>query len=68
MADGKQTYIGAVASLDRSIPFGTVIYIPGRGNFVVEDRVGWGSDFDIYDPSCSSADNWGRRHLAVSIS
>lgn len=68
MADGQPTHSGAVATLDRSIPFGTRVSIPGLGTFVVEDRIGYGSDFDVWTPSCATATSWGRRTLTVSLS
>lgn len=68
MADGQRVHEGAIATLDRSIPFGTRITVPGLGTYVVEDRVGWGTDFDIWTPSCAMAHRWGRHHLRVTIS
>lgn len=68
MADGQPVHQGAIATLDRSIPFGTHITVPGLGTYVVEDRVGWGTDFDVWTPSCATADRWGRHHLDVRIS
>lgn len=38
MAGGKQTYKGAVAVSDRSIPMGTKIYIESFGEMTVEDK------------------------------
>lgn len=38
MASGKQTYKGAVATSDRSIPMGTKIYLEGFGIMTVEDK------------------------------
>lgn len=67
MADGQPVHQGAIATLDRSIPFGTHITVPGLGTYVVEDRVGWGTDFDVWTPSCATADRWGRQHLEVHI-
>ena len=36
-ASGKYPYIGAVATSDRTIPFGTEIIIDGK-KYIVEDR------------------------------
>lgn len=53
MASGKYPYIGAVATSDRSIPFGTKIEIDGK-EYIVEDRTAlWvherqGLTIDIY--------------------
>lgn len=38
MAGGKQTYKGAVAVSDRSIPMGTKIYLQDFGEMTVEDK------------------------------
>lgn len=67
MADGQQVHQGAIATLDRSIPFGTHITVPGMGTYTVEDRVGYGTDFDVWTSSCAMADRWGRHHLQVRL-
>lgn len=69
-AAGRWPQIGDVATLDRSIPFGTRVHIEGMGDYVVEDRVGYGTDFDIYagGGDCESrASNFGRHHLRVTV-
>lgn len=66
-ASGKWPQPGMVAVLDRSIPFGTHVEIQGMGEYVVEDWVGWGTDFDIFTHSCSAADQFGRHHLRVTV-
>lgn len=66
-ASGKWPTVGMVATLSRSIPFGTHIRIDGLGEYVVEDRIGHGSEFDIFTPSCSEADRFGREHRVVTI-
>ena len=67
MADGHQTYVGAVAVIDRSIPFGTRVQIGDLGTYTVEDHIGSGSEYDIFNPSCASANEFGRHHLRVQI-
>jgi 3D (Asp-Asp-Asp) domain-containing protein len=54
-ASGGHTHLGIVATIRRDIPFGTKVTIDGIGTFVVEDRIGHGSEFDIWIPSCSEA-------------
>lgn len=66
-ASGKVPSRGMVATISRSIPFGTRIYIDGLGEFTVEDRIGHGSEFDIFTPSCGEARRFGRKHLRVTI-
>jgi 3D (Asp-Asp-Asp) domain-containing protein len=68
MADGQPVHSGAVATLDRSIPFGAHVVIPGLGTFTVEDRIGYGSNFDVWTASCATAIGWGRHTLNVTIS
>ena len=66
-ASGKTVREGMVATLDRSIPFGTEVSIEGMGTYVVEDRIGHGSEFDIYTSSCSHAREFGRHRLRVTF-
>lgn len=53
MASGKYPYVGAVATSDRKIPFGTKVFIDGE-EYVVEDRTAswihtkFGLTFDIF--------------------
>lgn len=69
-AAGRWPQLGDVAVRDRSIPFGTHVLIDGR-NFVVEDWIGSGSDFDLYfgaGPDCERrALAFGRRHERVVV-
>lgn len=46
-------------------PFGTVLDVEGVGRVVVTDRIGHGSELDLYMPSCAAAIRFGRRHLRV---
>jgi len=66
-ASGLWPKRGMVATLSRSIPFGTRISIEGVGIFTVEDRIGHGSEFDIFTPDCSEAPRFGRQHRRVTI-
>ena len=47
MANGEFPYEGAVAC--NLVPLGTKVYIEGYGYFVVKDRIGHGSQLDIYE-------------------
>lgn len=67
MASGKQTYRGAVATISRSYAFGTRVRIGDLGVFVVEDRIGHSSQWDIWFSSCAEARQFGRRQLSVRI-
>ena len=66
-ASGKWPHRGMVATISRSIPFGTHVFIEGLGEYVVEDRIGHSSEFDIFTPSCSEADRFGRQHRRVTV-
>jgi 3D (Asp-Asp-Asp) domain-containing protein len=66
-ASGRQVYEGEVATIRRDVPFGTRVRIGDLGTFVVEDRIGHGSEFDVYMSSCSRADEFGRRRLTVEL-
>jgi 3D (Asp-Asp-Asp) domain-containing protein len=74
---GNRTASGAwpgprsAATLDRSIPFGTRLRVAGVGELIVDDRIGHGSDVDVYlgaGPTCErAAELFGRRELTVVI-
>lgn len=66
-ASDKWPRRGMVATISRSIPFGTRVLIDGLGTFTVEDRIGHGSEFDIFTPSCDEADRFGRQHRRVTL-
>lgn len=66
-ASGKWPEPGMVATMSRSIPFGTRVQIEGLGTYTVEDRIGHGSEFDIFTHSCGEADRFGRQHRRVTI-
>jgi len=67
MADGTPTRWGSAAS--NHYPLGTRIAIDqpfyGRRRFTVRDRIGWGSDLDLWAPACSMSYAWGRRLVRV---
>jgi 3D (Asp-Asp-Asp) domain-containing protein len=69
MADGSQTRAGSVAS--NAYRLGTKLTISpsptGRRFFVVRDRIGYGSQLDIWVPSCGQARTWGRRSVTVRV-
>lgn len=65
MANGRPVHVGAVASLAR-IPFGTRVRIAGVV-YTVEDRVGHGTAWDVWMPSCAEARRWGRKRLHVEV-
>jgi len=72
MANGEYPYIGACASSDRTIPFGTVIKWQG-GECVVKDRTAlwvfnkFGLTIDLYtEESEKQALQFGRRTVDVS--
>jgi len=67
-AMGTQATYGTVAA-DSSLPFGTIVYIPGYGYGRVEDRGGaiQGNKLDLWFPTHTLARKWGRKKIAVRI-
>jgi 3D (Asp-Asp-Asp) domain-containing protein len=54
-----------------TVPLGTRIEIRpaafGRRYFTVNDRIGSGSELDIFTPNCQQAVNFGRRLERVRV-
>lgn len=69
MANGHRVHWGAVASNRHRL--GTRIRmkhkIRGRRYFTVEDRIGYGSDLDVWMGSCHKARQYGRRHAMYTV-
>lgn len=68
MADGTGVRVGSVAS--NRHPLGTRLEVldgPAAGRYTVRDRIGYGSDLDIWMASCSAAIAYGRRVVAVRV-
>jgi 3D (Asp-Asp-Asp) domain-containing protein len=69
MANGNTVHVGAVASNNH--PLGTRIRLArrvmGRRYFRVEDRIGWGTQLDIWMPSCGMAMAFGRRMVRYAV-
>ena len=69
MADGQETYWGAAAG--NEWPFGTRLRIlTGRlaGTVVtIADRIGWGSQLDVFSPSCAWSWAYGREAILAEI-
>jgi 3D (Asp-Asp-Asp) domain-containing protein len=65
---GTHAAYGTVAA-DASLPFGTIVYIPGYGYGRVEDRGGaiTGDKLDLWFPTHGVAKQWGRKKMAVKI-
>lgn len=68
-ASGGPVYLGEVAN--NFLAFGTRIRLDrpvwGRRFFRVEDRIGWGSQLDFYNPSESACNAYGRRTRGFSV-
>jgi len=60
---------GRFVAADRSVPFGTMIHVPGYGTVPVLDRGGAirGNRLDVFFPDHTQALKWGRRTLTVTI-
>lgn len=68
-ASGVKAVEGVTIATDKSIPFGTKIYIDGVGERVVQDRGGaiTGNRIDLYFDNHQSALNFGRQTKQVTI-
>ena len=73
MANGEYPYIGAVATSDRTIPFGTKVKIEDKEYVVCDRTAKWihdkfGSTFDIYsEEPIEDLLKFGRKKLQVTI-
>ena len=67
-ASGAMARRGTVAA-DASLPFGTVVEVPGYGLGRVEDRGGAikGGKLDLWFSSHQAAREWGRKTLTVTV-
>jgi 3D (Asp-Asp-Asp) domain-containing protein len=67
MADGTGVRWGSVAS--NQYPLGTVLEVApapaGRRRWTVRDRIGWGTQLDFWNGSCTSARGWGRHTVRI---
>lgn len=68
-ASGIKAVQGVTIATDKSIPFGTKIYIDGIGERIVQDRGGAikGNRIDLYFDSHQEALNFGRQIKEVTI-
>lgn len=68
-ASGAPAKHGTIAADTSVFPFGTILYIPGYGYGVVEDRGGdiKGRHIDLYFTRHSTALEWGRQWKDVKV-
>lgn len=68
-ASGARVRPGTIAADTRVFPFGTIMYVPGYGYGVVEDRGGAirGQKIDLYFRTHQEALEWGRQHHDVKV-
>lgn len=68
-ASGVKAREGITVAMNKSIPFGTKIYIDGVGERIVQDRGGSikGNRIDLYFDSHQEALNFGRQTKQVKI-
>jgi 3D (Asp-Asp-Asp) domain-containing protein len=68
-ASGTQARPGTIAADTSVYPFGTIIYVPGYGYGVVEDRGAAikGERLDLYFRSHRQAQEWGRKAQEVRV-
>lgn len=71
MADGTFTRGGSAAH--NGYALGTRIHVSPApwwwpsGNFTVRDRIGYGTDLDLWAPDCGTAIAYGRRSVSVRV-
>ena len=67
-ADGTPAK-GKIIAAPKSIPFGTVLSVPGYGTAIVHDRGGAikGNRLDLLFASHKAARQWGRREVVVTF-
>ncbi len=68
-ASGTRVRRGTIAADTSLFPFGTVMYVPGYGYGVVEDRGSaiQGRRLDLYFRTHRRALEWGRQHVDVTV-
>jgi 3D (Asp-Asp-Asp) domain-containing protein len=68
-ASGAPVRPGTIAADTRLFPFGTIMYVPGYGYGMVEDRGGAirGQKLDLYFRTHRQAREWGRQHVQVKV-
>lgn len=68
-ASGTRARPGTIAADTSLFPFGTILYVPGYGYGVVEDRGGAirGRKLDVYFRTHQQALEWGRQQLQVKV-
>jgi 3D (Asp-Asp-Asp) domain-containing protein len=70
-ASGKDAYFGEVAVLPGFLPLHTRIRLDhpafGKRDFVVLDHIGHGSELDIFNPSESSCNTYGREQRGFRV-
>lgn len=68
-ASGEQARPGEVAN--NALPLGTRIVLDssvfGRREYVVEDRIGSGSELDLFNESESACIQYGRREIGFRV-
>jgi len=68
---GVDAYLGEVAVLPGFLPLGTRILLDrpafGRRRFVVRDHIKEGSELDIFYPSESACDQYGRQERGFRV-
>lgn len=68
-ASGEKAIQGVTVAMNKTIPFGTKIYIDGIGERIVQDRGGAikGNKIDLYFDSHEKALEFGRQTKQVTI-
>lgn len=68
-ASRRSVFVGEVAN--NFLALGTHIRLDrsvfGRRRFIVLDRIGWGSELDIYGPSEAACIRYGRQRISFTV-
>jgi hypothetical protein len=70
MADGTYTRAGSAASNRHHLGTRIQLTRPGPGGrrvWVIRDRIGYGSDLDLWQPACGLSRAWGRRTISYRV-
>lgn len=68
-ASGAQPRAGITVAAPRSVPFGSVVVLPGIGRRVVQDRLArrYDNRIDVFVPTHQEAVRFGKRKMRVKI-
>lgn len=66
-ASGRWPEVGVTAACRRDVPLGTWVLIETVGPRRCDDRIGRGTDFDVFVDTRQEAIRFGRREVRVAV-